>query len=212
MQSGQPHQPQNCIPVFTIGAGGPARSQIVPCMNFQNWVYHTPLKSRKDIYTRYFLLSEILSATSILHRALFGVMATISRRTRAFFETTRRLLAQLINEGLLHGTVDSSGPFQPVLRLSGPRPCSHGFERYIQVSLVENGCSWTRGFQIQSLLSPSDLQQPVLLVDQDCQVEEICPGEVFYFIRPWLPDGSSEETLLEIAEELRNSARNQGQS
>ncbi|KAL5360778.1 IucC family-domain-containing protein [Aspergillus floccosus] len=133
------------------------------------------------------------------------------RRSQAFFETTRRLLAQLINESLSHATVEHVGPTQTCLNLHSPSLFGAAKKYpHIQVNLDRTIYLERHEAGVDSIVQPCSLRPPVTLVDAEKKVEEWSPGVIFSFIRPWFADITSDDTLSKISQELQNSAENQG--
>jgi hypothetical protein len=138
-------------------------------------------------------------------------MDNLSRRRQAFFETTRRLLAQLINEGLSHATLEHVGPTKTCLNLHGPSLLGATNKYpYVQVNLDRTISQELHEARVDSIVQPCSLRPPVTLVDAEKKVEEWNPGVIFSFIRPWFADIANDDALSKISQELQNSAENQG--
>ncbi|KAL4970310.1 IucC family-domain-containing protein [Aspergillus stella-maris] len=134
-----------------------------------------------------------------------------SRTEVARFETTRRLLSHLVNEGLcsaftghekdddiewlcLTGT-NTDRNASPILKVQHIYPAS--------LTIGDTG-------RVISLIRPHQLKPPVLLLDEGAQPHtELDPGLIFKTLYP-LFDLSHNECLEEdIAQELQNAAANQ---
>ncbi|KAI9929654.1 hypothetical protein MW887_001129 [Aspergillus wentii] len=135
-------------------------------------------------------------------------MVAINCRQHAFFETTKRLLAELVNEGLVQATVvDSKADAeQRCLKL---KSITTGDNKTITVRLRPGTIIETRLDQTIGVVRPDSLQPPVVLRHDETETEELDPGYIFTFITSWLADEAESTTLEQIALELQNSARNQ---
>jgi hypothetical protein len=139
-------------------------------------------------------------------------MSILCRRNRALFETTKRLLSQIVNEGLACATIKrSESPMQRLLCLHNRLSPTAEDGRWVTVSLQPGTRIEVQGDRVVSLVRPDSLQPPVVIGDTTIEREELDPGTIFRFIRCWLADDASETVLEQIAQELRNSADNQGQ-
>jgi hypothetical protein len=118
-----------------------------------------------------------------------------SYRAQARTETTKRLLAQLVNEGLVDTefSIWSISAEKSHLRITNKGDAV----RSIQVTVIDR-------FESRSQWRPNDFEVPVVLKHCTNETEEDDPGSVWEFIQSWLDcDGA---TSKEIAGELRNSA------
>ncbi|KAJ6185719.1 hypothetical protein N7519_007020 [Penicillium mononematosum] len=125
-------------------------------------------------------------------------MTVTTFQSQAMAETTKRLLAQLANEGLVN------------VHLLPPPPQSQTWS----CVLTTEGSNTTRRAQVDlssfsTPLSchhwrPNDFQLPVLLDGADHEVQQIDPGAVFEFFAPGF--ACDESTKDAITRELRNSA------
>jgi hypothetical protein len=125
-------------------------------------------------------------------------MTVTTSQSQAMAETTKRLLAQLANEGLVN------------VRLLPPPPQSQTWS----CVLTTEGSNTTRRAQVDlssfpTPLSrhhwrPNDFQLPVLLDGADHGVQQIDPGAVFEFFAPGF--ACDEPTKDAITREMRNSA------
>lgn len=124
-------------------------------------------------------------------------------------ETTKRLLAQVVNEGWVTTLcLSSTTPQQKGIidcNLVPNQDTNHATSRRIRVTV--NGV-----LKKQGLWRPNDFQVPVLLFacpdDDDSGIEEDDPGSIFEFLSPWF--ACEEGTKGGIAAELRNSAAMSG--
>ncbi|CRG91682.1 putative protein KIAA1109 [Talaromyces islandicus] len=115
-------------------------------------------------------------------------------RNKAKAETAKRLLAQLINEGLVDEYLSpwSVSAQKSHLCITNKDDAA----RSIQVTVIDR-------FESRSQWRPNDFEVPVVLKNKQIKTEEDDPGSIWEFIQPWLNcDGA---TGKEIAGELRNS-------
>ncbi|KID98388.1 Aerobactin siderophore biosynthesis, IucA/IucC, partial [Metarhizium majus ARSEF 297] len=124
-------------------------------------------------------------------------MSVSNYAARARGETTKRLLAQLVNEGLasldfLDESHDSATR-QP--RITGQREVNA--DRWLTLSAVH-------GVITTGHLRPNDLELPVTLCSGSNEALQDDPGAIFEFISVWLD--CSEAMTASVVQELRNSA------
>ncbi|KAE8420766.1 ferric iron reductase FhuF-like transporter-domain-containing protein [Aspergillus pseudocaelatus] len=114
-------------------------------------------------------------------------------RVKAKAETTKRLLAQLVNEGLVNLTLC------PGTKSPG------GLEGQITPECDESRCIKTEVVQRQgSIWRPKDFKVPVTLCNEVVETQEDNPGTIFEFIS--IGFACNVETREAVARELRNSA------
>ncbi|KAF4971965.1 hypothetical protein FZEAL_9703 [Fusarium zealandicum] len=121
---------------------------------------------------------------------------TVSKyRSRARGETTKRLVAQLVNEGLatLSLAIDDKDSCSLRARITGQDSAAQWM-----TLPINNGLSSTHH------LRPNDLQLPVTLFSDNKETIEDDPGSVFAFTAAWFL--CDEKTKTAIVAELRNSA------
>ncbi|KAH8647799.1 IucC family-domain-containing protein [Xylariales sp. PMI_506] len=125
--------------------------------------------------------------------------STEKHRHHAETETTKRLLAQLANEGLLDLELAASMS-PPVLR--GINPISGGMFKWIEINLA-HGSSGLADDINRSYWRPNDFCVPVVLCSDESRTFECDPGVIFQFLGPWnMCDQAIED---EMARELRSS-------
>lgn len=137
------------------------------------------------------------------------------RHAQALFETTKRLLAEVVNEGLVDATIGESGNKQYLYLHGRLRTATETDCKWVKVGLKEGTVLETRDGKVAAVVRPDSLQPPVAIGDGDGDgegQEELDPGVLFRFLSPWLVENAEESVLDEIALELGNSARNQGKS
>lgn len=135
---------------------------------------------------------------------------TLSRHDQASFETTKRLLAELVNEGLVDAKLENSTPTSShhlcLRSLLGPQDAT-----CVRVGLVADTVVERQDDRVISVVRPDTLQPPVSL--GNAMNQELDPGTIFKFLSPGFIDSTGEKVIAEeIIEELRNSARNQGEA
>lgn len=114
-------------------------------------------------------------------------------RVKAKAETAKRLIAQLVNEGLVNLTL-YPGRRSPG-ELEGQITPECGESRCIKTDVVQgNGSIWR----------PKDFKVPVTLCNEGVETQEDNPGTIFEFIS--IGFACNVETREAIARELRNSA------
>ncbi|KAK5994565.1 NRPS-independent siderophore synthetase rfs-like protein [Cladobotryum mycophilum] len=124
--------------------------------------------------------------------------ATATYRAQARAETTKRLLAQLINEGLIKLDVEAREAPQ---HWHGCISIDGGGDRCLQVGVV--GVSSLAGLD-QILWRPNNFAVPVLLQSDTKIIQEDDPGSIFEFL--WPKTLCDEATKDAIVLELRNSS------
>lgn len=137
--------------------------------------------------------------------------STPSRHDQALFETTKRLLAEIVNEGLVDATTGGSKN-QPVLYLHRRFDSNSTKDdgTWIRVSLKPGMVLETKDDRVVAVVRPDSLQPPVVICDGEKEEKELDPGMLLRFASPWLLGDVRENVLEAIALELQNSARNQG--
>ncbi len=134
-----------------------------------------------------------------------------SLKEQAAFETTSRLLACLVNEGLVKAFTCSNGT---CLCLRNPQETGTGSDELIvSVGLSEVFAENATFKLTKSLLHPEDLRLPVAIRhatgDVQYKTTEPDPVALFDAIYPWL--GGNEDARRQIVQELMSSAGNQGE-
>ena len=159
------------------------------------------------------ILTTIHSLLSLLQSILLrsdGGDGSMSKHSQALFETTKRLLAEVINEGLVDATVGGSKTDQCLYLNSRLHAAGENVHKWVKVGLQPGTVLETRDGKVACVVRPDSLQPPVVIGNGDGEEEELDPGALFRFLSPWLVEDADEEILNEIALELGNSARNQG--
>jgi hypothetical protein len=123
-----------------------------------------------------------------------------SFRLQAKRETSKRLLAQLVNDGLLNlELIDSSSPRK--WRGINPRLKDSDTSCWLEVTTVP--CINATTLLNCPVWRPNDFLVPVLLCTAASQIEEDEPGSIFEFVSPWFTYG--EDTKEVLVHEVRSS-------
>ncbi|KAJ5872013.1 uncharacterized protein N7529_004366 [Penicillium soppii] len=137
-------------------------------------------------------------------------MTATSRKNRAGFETTSRLLAQVVNEGLAAATVKTSGNMhQEYLILTRHQESFENPERWVKVGLLPDTHYELRDGQVISLVRPGNMKPLISIGTFSMETEVLEPEVIFEHMRPWLLNVADESLLQEIGRELKNSSDNQ---
>ncbi|KAF7183071.1 hypothetical protein CNMCM7691_002906 [Aspergillus felis] len=128
-------------------------------------------------------------------------MTVPTTQDRSRFETTKRLLAQLVNEGFAVCTLIH----QQLIFHSA----NGDKELWIRAHRRHDTVINTEGTRVLPPLRPECLQPPVFLGKGDSETQELEPGAIFRFILPWFTHTVEESILETIADQLRNSAEMQ---
>ncbi|KNG82968.1 hypothetical protein ANOM_008953 [Aspergillus nomiae NRRL 13137] len=130
-------------------------------------------------------------------------MTVPSWHDQALFETTRRVLAELVNEGLVDAKVEVTVPGgSQVLCLLSTQD-----DICIRVGIKPGTVIEMKEDHVISVVRPASLQPPVVLGDTGNQ--ELDPGAIFGLLSASFQDTADRTVLEAIAQELRNSAGNQ---
>lgn len=134
-------------------------------------------------------------------------MTILSRHDRALFETTKRVLAEIVNEGLVYAKLESTATGEPqILCLQSILNPQDG--TLVKVPIKAGAVIETKEDLVVSVVRPDSLQPPVVIADT--RNGELDPGTLFKFLSTSFSDVASERVVDEIVQELRNSAANQG--
>lgn len=142
-------------------------------------------------------------------------MTVFPHHNEANLEATKRLLAEVVNEGLVSATVESLDPSEErfLVLSSNSEHAQRPNTNRIRVSLQPDTHICLRDGQVISLVRPNSLKPPVILSDDNGTGVKttLQPETIFDAMRPWLlDDGADEPMLEEIGKELANSCNNQG--
>lgn len=142
-------------------------------------------------------------------------MESQTRKRAAQFETTRRLLAALVNEGLCSATIKNESSSAQNWLCLRPRELSRDVTKIykVKVGLSSAQLIKSTGDIVASLIRPDQLFAPVLVQTGnyfDTAREERDPGIIFQNIAHWVGDVCDLKTISSIKGKLQNSAENQG--
>ncbi|KAJ5800903.1 uncharacterized protein N7518_002971 [Penicillium psychrosexuale] len=133
-------------------------------------------------------------------------MTILSRHDRALFETTKRVLAEIVNEGLVYAKLESTATGEPqILCLQSILNPQDG--SLVKVPIKAGTIIETKDDRVVSVVRPDSLQPPVIIADTGHG--ELDPGTLFKFLSTSFSDVAGETVVDEIVQELRNSAANQ---
>lgn len=133
-------------------------------------------------------------------------MVVFNKRDQASFETTKRLLAELVNEGLCHAEIEISreGMQRMFLRC---RSGSHN-DTPLSVTLKNDTVVEMKDNLVVSVLRPDCLEPPVMV--HSLEIETCDPEILLKHISSWFTSDVSDTLLNDIGRELHHCARNQG--
>lgn len=129
----------------------------------------------------------------------------------AQFETSRRLIACLVNEGMIDASVDQSG----YLNLRQPNVSKGSKGLTVRVGLTGDAAREWLESTSKPYLQPSELSVPIMIRrEQDGQAEDVAetdPTVLFSLMSPWFTtENTSQEAIDTITRQLKSSAENQG--
>ncbi|KAF9890654.1 hypothetical protein FE257_005785 [Aspergillus nanangensis] len=136
-------------------------------------------------------------------------MTIVPPHEAACFETTKRLLASLINEGLVSGVIEEPKEESPRRLHLRKNDCRSTEDDSVVVHTTPGALIEDRDGEVLPTLEPSMLCSPIILTCTAMQKRVIDPGEIFSFISPWFEGLASPSILEEIARHLQNSGSNQ---
>lgn len=140
-------------------------------------------------------------------------MKVTSIRQQAQFQTTKRLVSQLVNERLATASLDtkSSATARYICITCLPGYDGPASKRRVKVCVrlqtpiaLENG-------SIVSLIRPQSLEPSIFLCENDQEIFELAPKVVFHFISPWLMNSTNGLGLQRVEAELETAAMFQGE-
>lgn len=129
----------------------------------------------------------------------------------AQFETSRRVIACLVNEGMIAASVDQSG----YLNLHPPTVSKNPDGLTVRVGLTGNAAREWLESTTKPYLQPSELSVPIMIRrGQDGQAKDVAetdPTVLFSLMSPWFTnEKTSQEAVDTITRQLKSSAENQG--
>lgn len=128
------------------------------------------------------------------------------------FETTKRLLAALINEGLISARISGSKQ-EPhrIIHLSQNEAGPDGESVPMAVQVTPGALIEDRNGEVLPVIQPNMLHPPVVVIREGIEDKMVDPGQVFDVISPWFKDTASQSAIDEVSRHLRSSGSNQGQ-
>lgn len=137
-----------------------------------------------------------------------GTDTSLNRR-QAQFETTKRVLASALNDGLTSATIEES--IGPNLVLCIRDPAGAG-ESYIKCGLRGSAYVEKNGAKITGFVRADELLPPVLTQTGTGEIsEELDPGAICRIICLWQPEQFPSAAVETLVKEVQNSADNQGE-
>ncbi|KAE8422529.1 IucC family-domain-containing protein [Aspergillus pseudocaelatus] len=130
-------------------------------------------------------------------------MTVLPWHDQALFETTRRVLAEVVNEGLVGAKLETTAlGGAGTLCLLSPQDGT-----WVKVGVKPGTVIEMKEDRVISVVRPASLQPPVIVGETGNQ--ELDPGAIFGVLSASFKDVANETVLEAIIQELRNSARNQ---
>lgn len=140
--------------------------------------------------------------------ALAASLSSQAIRQRAYWETTKRVLAQAVNEGLAIGTVQRS---RLCLRPPKPEALVEYNGAWVQCGIRDDAYVEMDGDRVIGFLRAEDLTTPVLVHGKLSDVsEEFDPGVLCRLICSWQPELAHNGGGEKLIDEVNNAAENQG--
>lgn len=129
----------------------------------------------------------------------------------AQFETSRRMIACLVNEGMIGASVDQSG----YLNLHQITESKDSQSLTIRVGLTGDAAREWLESTSKPYLQPSELSVPIMIRRDQAghpkDVAETDPTVLFRLMTPWFSNkATSQEAVDTIIRQLKSSAENQG--
>ncbi|RDW72328.1 uncharacterized protein DSM5745_07500 [Aspergillus mulundensis] len=156
-----------------------------------------------------------IGAPASAHLAAECYAVAMSRsRQDVIFETTKRLLAQAINDGLAAASIRSrsldSSSTERELYVQPPTPFATDCTIRLTCALSVDACVEVEQHRVAGFLRPDYLCPPLALIDKVTgnSIEEVHPGPVCQVIFLWHP-GLPHEVLTGLQRELQSSVDNQ---
>lgn len=134
-------------------------------------------------------------------------------RRRALFETTKRVLASAINDGIACATLESCNSPSLLLCLRSPGGAMASDEDAgIKCGMRADAYVETDGGRVVGFLRADDLLGPVLTQNLNGEIsEELDPGVICGVICRWRSRQDESDAVEILVKEVRNSANNQGE-
>ncbi|GLA24864.1 siderophore [Aspergillus niger] len=132
-------------------------------------------------------------------------------RRRALFETTKRVLASAINDGIACATLESCNSPSLLLCLRSPGGAMASDEdAWIKCGMRADAYVETDGGRVVGFVRADDLLGPVLTQNLNGEIsEELDPGVICGVICRWRSRQDESDAVEILVKEVRNSANNQ---
>ncbi|OAA35706.1 Aerobactin siderophore biosynthesis, IucA/IucC [Beauveria brongniartii RCEF 3172] len=143
--------------------------------------------------------------------ALGAPILSASIRRRAHWETTKRVLAQAVNEGLATGTIETSASSTSLcLRAPDPKAIDGHDGTWIQCGIRADAYVEKDGRRAVGFVRAEDLLNPVLTQSTTGEAsEELDPGVLCRIICSWQPELAQPGGGEKLIKEVQNAADNQ---
>lgn len=134
-----------------------------------------------------------------------------SIRRRAHWETTKRVLAQAVNEGLAIGTIEVSTIPSLWLRAPNPEAIAGYGGAWIKCSIRPDAYVEMDNLRVVGFVRAEDLLCPVLSGSTTGEpTEELDPGVLCRLICSWQPELAGNDNGELLIKEVQNATENQG--
>ncbi|KAL2858582.1 IucC family-domain-containing protein [Aspergillus pseudoustus] len=131
-------------------------------------------------------------------------------RRQALFETTKRVLATAVNDGLASATINTSTSTNPVLCLRSPGTSTAEGETWIKCGIRASAYFERSETRVVGLVRADDLLNPVLIRNVTGEIsEEQDPGLICRMVCDWQPEPFETASVETLVKEVRNSTDNQ---
>jgi hypothetical protein len=140
-------------------------------------------------------------------------MDALSIRQQAQFETTKRLVSQLVNERLVAASLDAkSSTAARYICITCPRGYDGpALNRRLKVYTQLKMPIVSEGGSIVSLVRPLSLEPRVFLCEDEQEIFELDQKAIFQFISPWLINSTNKVGLQRVEAGLETAAMFQGE-
>jgi hypothetical protein len=153
--------------------------------------------------------SDSISTAAVLGASMSSTSA--STRRRAHWETTKRVLAQAVNEGMAIGIMETSATSSLCLHAPNPEALAGYDGAYIQVGIRVDAYVEMDGRRVIGFLRAEDLLKPVLIQSTTGEAsQELDPGVLCRIICSWQPELAERGGGEKLINEVQNATENQG--
>ncbi|KAL3477387.1 IucC family-domain-containing protein [Aspergillus californicus] len=138
------------------------------------------------------------------------ITSVSSIRRQALFETTKRVIASAVNDGLARATIEASPSSNLSLTLRSPQATTDDEDTWIKCGVRVDAYIEMDGTDVLGFIRADDLLPPVLHRCTTGEVlEQLDPGVICRVICLWRPEQYSSDAVQALVNEVRNSADNQ---